>query len=407
VAELRCEGLAKSYAQRSVLRDVDLVVPGGTLTAILGASGSGKTTLLRIVMGLLAPDAGKVKVGGSLLVDAGQDVANGCAGNAGEDVANGCAGNAGQDVAQGRARKHRRVEVAPDKRAIGYVAQEAALFPHLSAGENIGFGLSWSERRSGARVAQMLDLVGLDQGYRERRPQELSGGEQRRVALARALAPRPRLVLLDEPFSGLDAALRVETREAVMGALASEQATALLVTHDQAEALSMGREVAVLRDGTLVQRAAPALLYREPVDLQVASFVGEAVILTGEIVDGRAVCALGELELRGTPPAAGTAVHVMVRPEQVCVLCDGAERDTDTRSVRASVLDHTCYGPDTVLRLALADSAETIVKARTLERELPAPGERVGLAVHGPAVAYPVDQATTRPPAEIATVTPA
>jgi iron(III) transport system ATP-binding protein len=303
------------------------------------------------------------------------------------------------------------VEVAPDKRAIGYVAQEAALFPHLSAGENIGFGLSRSERRRSERVAQMLDLIGLDQGYRDRRPHELSGGEQRRVALARALAPRPRLVLLDEPFSGLDAALRIETREAVMEALAKEQATALLVTHDQAEALSMGREVAVLREGTLVQRAAPTQLYREPLDPQVASFVGEAVILPGEIVDGRAVCALGALELRGKLPADGARVQVMVRPEQVHVVsCNGegagAGPAAGGQAIQASVLDHTCYGPDTLLRLLLVDQPETVIRARTLERELPAAGERVQLAVRGAAVAYPSDQAKIAPLAEMATVSP-
>jgi iron(III) transport system ATP-binding protein len=380
VAELRCQGLAKSYGRRRVLSDVDLVVPGGTLTAILGASGSGKTTLLRIVMGLLAPDAGTIAVGGSTLLDAGGGAAN------------------------GRVRKHRRVEVAPNKRSIGYVAQEAALFPHLSAGENVGFGLSWAQRRDRSRIAQMLDLVGLDQSYRDRRPHELSGGEQRRVALARALAPRPRLVLLDEPFSGLDAALRVETREAVMQALAKEQATALLVTHDQAEALSMGREVAVLRDGVLVQRAAPTLLYREPVDLQVARFVGEAVIVAGELVDGRVRCALGDLQPVGSTAREG-AVQVMVRPEQIRLMREDAAL-AQGRPVCASVLDQTCYGPDTMLRLALIDAPGTIVKARALERDLPAPGARVELTVEGPVVVYPAGQATTGALAEAAASSP-
>jgi iron(III) transport system ATP-binding protein len=318
-------------------------------------------------MGLLAPDAGRIRVGGSVLVDAEEAATN------------------------GRRRKRRGVEVAPDKRSIGYVAQEAALFPHLSAGENIGFGLSWAERRRGDRVAQMLDLVGLDQGYRDRRPHELSGGEQRRVALARALAPAPRLVLLDEPFSGLDAALRVETREAVLEALAKERATALLVTHDQAEALSMGREVAVLRDGTLVQRAAPATLYRQPVDLRVARFVGDAVVLDGLLLDGRVLCALGDLEASGQS-GGGDLVQAMIRPEQIRLVHDGDPSDP-RRTVGASVIDRTCHGPDTVLRLALTDAPATIVKARTLERVLPEPGARVGLTVAGPVVVYPLSRA--------------
>jgi iron(III) transport system ATP-binding protein len=159
MAELRCEGLAKSYGQRAVLRGVDLVVPEGTLTAILGASGSGKTTLLRVIMGLVEADAGTVAVDGSIVADA------------------------------------KRVNVRTDKRSVGYVAQEGALFPHIDVSENVGFGLARSERRKGARVSQVLELVGLDDSYSRRRPQELSGGEQRRVALARALAPRPRLVM--------------------------------------------------------------------------------------------------------------------------------------------------------------------------------------------------------------------
>ena len=173
------------------------------------------------------------------------------------------------------------LHVAPDKREIGYVAQEGALFPHLTVAENVAFGLPRGERRNGSRTSEALDLVGLGSGYAARRPHELSGGEQRRVGLARALAPKPRIVLLDEPFSGLDAHLRAETRAAVTRALAAEGATAVLVTHDQAEALSMGREVAVLRSGRLAQTATPTVLYRAPVDLDVARFVGDAVIVPG------------------------------------------------------------------------------------------------------------------------------
>ena len=242
-----------------MLRDVDLVVPEGTLTAILGASGSGKTTLLRLIIGFIAPDRGTIAVDGSVVAAAGG------------------------------------LHVAPDKRAIGYVAQEGALFPHLTVAENVAFGLPRGERRNGARTSEALELVGLGSGYAARRPHELSGGEQRRVGLARALAPKPRLVLLDEPFSGLDAHLRAETREAVTRALAAEGTTAVLVTHDQAEALSMGREVAVLRSGRLVQTATPTVLYRAPVDLDVARFVGEAVVVPGTARSGVVECALGRL----------------------------------------------------------------------------------------------------------------
>jgi len=279
MAHLRCESIAKSFGARAVLRDVDLEVPAGTLTAILGSSGSGKTTLLRVIVGFIAPDAGTLTIGGTAVAAAG------------------------------------RKPLPPDKRAVGYVAQEGALYPHLRVGENVGFGLARAERRKRTRIAEVLDLVGLGADYLDRRPHELSGGEQRRVALARALAPRPRLVLLDEPFSGLDASLRTETRAAVLHALAEEGTTAVMVTHDQAEALSMGREVAVLRDGELVQTATPAGLYRTPADLDVARFVGEAVVLHGH-ARGRAVsCPLGELDV--LDPRLTGPVRVMIRPEQV------------------------------------------------------------------------------------------
>lgn len=351
MAELRCEGLAKSYGSRQVLLGVDLLVAEGTLTAILGASGSGKTTLLRIVMGLTGADTGTIAVGGTIVADAN------------------------------------RVSVRTDKRSIGYVAQEGALFPHITVGENVGFGLARSERRRGRRISEALELVGLDDSFIPRRPQELSGGEQRRVGLARALAPRPRLVLLDEPFSGLDAALRLDTRAAVVRALEREGTTAVLVTHDQAEALSMGAKVAVLRDGRLVQSAAPIDVYRQPVDVGVARFVGEAVVLPGIVSGGRVTCALGKLDI-GNGGAAGP-VEAMIRPEQIQL----AREDTDDRpsdaNVPARVVDHAYYGPDTVIRLALESDPSTIVKTRAFSEDVPATGELVVLSVRGPVVVYP------------------
>jgi iron(III) transport system ATP-binding protein len=351
MAELSCVGLAKSYRGRAVLHDVDLDVPAGTLTAILGASGSGKTTLLRVIMGFVEADAGTVSVGGEIVADA------------------------------------QRVHLAADKRAIGYMAQEGALFPHLSAGENVGFGLGRSERKRGARIAEMLELVGLDESYAGRPSHELSGGEQRRVALARALAPRPRIVLLDEPFSGLDAALRSETREAVLHALRGEGTTALLVTHDQAEALSMGREVAVLRDGRLVQRAQPSTLYGAPVDADVARFVGEANLLPGHASPAGVECALGRLALAN--PGVEGPVEVLVRPEQIRMIGPEDALGGDAAALAATVVDHVYYGADTVVRLALAAAEQTPVKARTPDQRTPCAGEVVHLAVVGPVIAFP------------------
>jgi iron(III) transport system ATP-binding protein len=351
IADLRCEGIAKSYGPRAVLDDVSLTVPGGTLTAILGASGSGKTTLLRIVIGFIRADHGTVSVGERVVADAG------------------------------------RLHVAPDKRAIGYVAQEGALFPHLTVAENVGFGLPRAERRRASRVGEVLELVGLPPEYAGHRPHELSGGEQRRVALARALAPRPRLVLLDEPFSGLDAALRSDTRAAVLAALESEGATAVLVTHDQAEALAMGREVAVLRAGRLVQTAAPAVLYRAPVDLDVARFVGEAVVVPGQVRSpGLVDCVLGALSFRGS--SLEGAVQVMVRPEQIRLSRRGSVAP-GVEAAAASVVGHTYQGADTIVRTLLDDAVRTPVAARTFDPDVPAVGELVDLAVAGPVLVYP------------------
>jgi iron(III) transport system ATP-binding protein len=346
MADLECRDLRKAYGNRVVLTGVDLTVPEGTLTAILGSSGSGKTTLLRIVIGFLAPDGGVVSIGGRAVSD-----------------------SAG-------------IHLPPDKREIGYVAQEGALFPHLTVAENVGFGLPHAERKRGSRIGEALDLVGLGPGFAQSRPHELSGGEQRRVALARALAPRPALVLLDEPFSGLDAALRGETRAAVLDALAATGSTAVLVTHDQGEALSTGREVAVLRDGSLVQTAAPETLYRTPADLDLARFLGDAVVVTGEASGGTVVCPFGALRVRGQ--ALGGPVAVMIRPEQIRV-----DRTAADGGVAARVVRQSFYGAETVLQLELADGSATHVTARTFDADGAEPGAEVRLSVDGPVATYP------------------
>jgi iron(III) transport system ATP-binding protein len=205
MTELSIAGLTKTLGSRVVLRGLDLTVESGALVAILGASGSGKTTLLRCICGFERADEGSIRIGDAIVAGA-------------------------------------KAHCPPERRRVGYVAQEGALFPHLSVADNIAFGLPRRLRREKRRVDELLELVGLPRAYAARAPQQLSGGEQQRVALARALAPDPALVLLDEPFSSLDAALRAGTREAVTAALTHAGATALLVTHDQAEALSTGSQ---------------------------------------------------------------------------------------------------------------------------------------------------------------------
>ncbi len=344
MAELRIAGLAKSFGTRHVLSGLELDVPQGELLAILGTSGSGKTTLLRLLGGFELADAGTIEIDGKLVAGAG-------------------------------------VHVPPEQRRVGYVAQEGALFPHLTVAANVLFGLPAATRRDRARAGALLERVGLPASYASRPPHELSGGEQQRVALARALAPNPRVVLLDEPFSALDAGARAETRLAVVTALSAAGATALLVTHDQSEALSTGQRVAVLRGGALVQVATPEILYRYPADAELARFVGEAVLLDG-VVCGRFVrCALGTLAL-GVAAPDGKA-EVLLRPEQIR-LCDEPAPD----GVRAHVLDVTYYGHDASVSLGLAGEDRTLL-ARVSGYEAPRPGIDVGLVVEGAVVAYP------------------
>ena len=343
MADLVATGLTKSFGKTSVLSGVDLRVPSGTLTALLGASGSGKTTLLRLVCGFERPDAGAIDLDGRRV--------------------------AGPSF-----------HVPPERRQIGYVAQDGALFPHLSVAENIVFGLPRRERTP-SEVDRLLALVGLRTTYAGRKPHELSGGEQQRVALARALAAKPRIVLLDEPFSSLDAALRGETRTAVAAAIAETQATALLVTHDQGEALSMGAQVAVLRDGCMLQVGTPEAVYRRPADIALACFLGDAVIMTGHAAAGRVSCPLGELTL--SPGMPDGPVDVMIRPEQIRLLAS-----SDAGGLGATVVGITFYGHDAIVALALLGPSPSRFTTRVPGHTLVKNGDQVRVNVAGTVASY-------------------
>ncbi|WP_324273451.1 ABC transporter ATP-binding protein [Blastococcus brunescens] len=305
MSSLTVTALTKAFGATPVLTGVDLHVPEGSLTALLGPSGCGKTTLLRLVAGFEDPDSGTVALADRIVAGEGRSV-------------------------------------AARRRGIGFVPQEGGLFPHLTVAGNISFGLPRGQRRDGGRVGELLRLVGLDPSLADRSPHQLSGGQQQRVALARALAPAPSLVLLDEPFSSLDAGLREETRQAVSAALAATGATAVLVTHDQAEALSMADQVAVLRSGRLVQLTDPRTLYRSPSDLDVATFVGEAVVLDADVRGGTAHCALGAVPCEGRWPTAGPGCSCARsscgwrRPGRPAPWSPGSAASTSTATTRAS-----------------------------------------------------------------------
>jgi iron(III) transport system ATP-binding protein len=353
MSSLTVTALTKSYAATPVLTGVDLHVPEGSFTALLGPSGCGKTTLLRLIAGFDDPDSGTVVLGERVVAGAGRSVAA----------------------------RHR---------GVGFVPQEGGLFPHLTVAGNVSFGLPRRERRDGGRVRELLALVGLDAALADRSPHQLSGGQQQRVALARALAPAPSLVLLDEPFSSLDAALREETRAAVSAALTASGATAVLVTHDQAEALSMADQVAVLRGGRLAQLTDPRTLYRRPGDLDVATFVGEAVILDAELRGGRAHCALGELPFESATgaPVDGPA-RVLLRPEQLRLTAPRPE----ARRARVTRVDF--YGHDSRVELELPGGVRA--SARLNGVDVPAAGDDVAISVRGAALAFPAADGPIRP----------
>jgi len=334
--------LTKSFDSTNVLRGIDLTVPEESVTAILGPSGCGKTTLLRLIAGFEAPDSGEILLRGQPVCGDGRFV-------------------------------------APQHRRVGYVPQEGALFPHLDVADNITFGLRGRERRDGHRVEELLSLVGLEPVVRQRFPHQLSGGQQQRVALARALAPGPSLILLDEPFSSLDAALREGTGRAVLEALKATHTTALLVTHDQSEALSLADQVAVMRDGTLAQVGTPHEVYRAPADLGVAEFVGAAVIVDADVLDGWASSDLGPLAVM--PGFDAGPARLLVRPEQIELV--GSSRP----GVEARVVDVSYFGHDAALHLEVLTSGR-LVTARVSGTSVPVPGTLVRVSVTGPVAAY-------------------
>ncbi|MFI9274481.1 ABC transporter ATP-binding protein [Kitasatospora sp. NPDC052896] len=350
MTSLTLSGVSKSYGAQPVLHGVDLEVPAGALAAVLGPSGSGKTTLLRVIAGFERADAGTVSLG-ERVVDDG------------------------------------RRQLPPERRQIGYVPQDGGLFPHLTVAGNVAFGLPGRARRHTAVVGELLDRVGLA-GLEGRYPHQLSGGQQQRVALARALAVRPQIVLLDEPFSALDAGLRASVRADVQAILREFGATAILVTHDQDEALSMADLVAVVRDGRIAQCAGPHELYQRPADPGLAAFVGEANLLPGTLDGATAVrTVLGSLPLHGAPDwAAGDPTRqalVLVRPEQIEL------RPVEEGALTAVVTDRRYHGHDTVVRCTLDGDGAEPVTVRLTDGASWTPGSRVALRARGPVTVWP------------------
>ncbi|MGH8902601.1 MAG: ABC transporter ATP-binding protein [Egibacteraceae bacterium] len=338
---IRARDLVCAYGSVRAVDGVDLDVRRGQLLALLGPSGCGKTTMLRLIAGFERPDAGMVEI-------------------------------------EGHAVANDRVWVPPERRRVGMVFQDYALFPHLTVERNVAYGLHDRPQEEAARrVASVLELVGLS-GLEQRYSHQLSGGQQQRVALARALAPRPAVILLDEPFSNLDAALRAQVRADVKRILAYTHTTAVFVTHDQEEAFAIADEVAVMRDGRIAQRAGPEELYRAPADRGVAGFVGDAAFLPGQSLGNHVDTELGRLRL--AHPCDGP-VEVVVRPEVVRLM-----RSDDGRAI---VLDREFYGHDQMLVVQL--DTGRVVRARLGPTGLLRPGDRCDVWIDGTVHAYPAN----------------
>jgi iron(III) transport system ATP-binding protein len=279
---LRCRSLTKSFGPQTIVHDVSFTVPQGELMALVGPSGCGKTTTLRLIAGFEQLDGGAIEIDGQVVAD----------------------GN---------------VITPPEKRRVGMVFQDYAVFPHLSVGRNIGFALGRGEKAR-ERITELLDFVGLP-GQQEKMPHELSGGEQQRVSLARALSMEPAVLLLDEPFSNLDAALRSDVRAEVRHLLKQNGITAVFVTHDQEEALYLGDTVGVMRDGRLEQLDTPEAIFHQPQTRFVAEFLGQTDFLPGTSTSRGIVTPLGLLPRVFTLPE-GAPVEVVVRPENVQLQVD-------------------------------------------------------------------------------------
>jgi iron(III) transport system ATP-binding protein len=328
---LELDGVTKRFGDEPVVDDLDLDVREGELLTLLGPSGCGKTTTLRLIAGLEEPDEGQIRLQGTPVAGHGSFV-------------------------------------APETRDVGIVFQEFALFPHKTAAENVAFGLHElpADERE-ARVDDLLDLVGLTE-HRDSYPDELSGGQQQRVALARSLAPEPKLLLLDEPFSNLDVDLRVEMREEVRRILKAAGVTAVSVTHDQEEAMSISDRVAVMRDGVIEQVGTPEAVFQHPESRFVASFLGHASFLTGH-VDGEYVQTdLGMIErerVHGlTDSYDGADIDVLVRPDDI--YAEAADGDGGNGHVK----HRRFLGPSVLYRIEL-DNGDVVGCMHNHDDEVP------------------------------------
>ncbi|MBQ0803471.1 ABC transporter ATP-binding protein [uncultured Sulfitobacter sp.] len=343
---LEIKHLKRSYGGRAVVDDVSLQIMPGQVTCLLGPSGCGKSTTLRMIAGVEMQDSGTIHVDGKLICDT-------------------------------------VFRIPPERREIGLMFQDFALFPHLSVAGNVGFGLKTgtkAERR--ARVEELLervDLLRFIDGY----PHQLSGGEQQRVALARALAPRPKIMLMDEPFSGLDNRLRDDIRDETLGILKEEGTAVLLVTHEPEEAMRMADEIALMRNGKIVQQGAPYNVYTRPIDRAAVSFFSDANVLRAEVSGALAQTPFGRFLAPGVPD--GTQVDIVFRPQHVRIDFDRAGKGplptaTDGTAARAVVSRARFMGNESLVEFVM-DHDGSSLRATVPNVFLPQPGAVMWLTI--------------------------
>ena len=324
---IRTRSVSKFYDEEQVLSDFNLDVWKGSITGILGSSGSGKTTALRLIAGFDRPDTGVIEMKNEVIVSD-------------------------------------EIWLPPERRNIGMVFQDYALFPHLTVEKNIAFGLGKNDLEKG-RLKEVIDMCNLT-GLINKYPQELSGGQQQRVALARALAPNPEVVLLDEPFTSLDAQMARVLRDEVVELLKNTETTAIIVTHDQEEALSVCDVVSVLEKGKIIQSSTPQEIYLNPVSKTVANSVGDPNILKGFSIDGRVETSLGTFV-----SAYEGALDVSIRPE-----CIELNLDSEGSYI---VKECTFYGHDQVI--SFQNSKGEVFRARSLPNTIYEAGDKVNIEI--------------------------